>query len=106
VSVVFEISRVVHGVPFQIGFCTGWKIHAEKLIVDQPFTHMVLHVPYGALSCRGPWTNGRKLALEAHMISPFDLQPWMELDAADLIPAIDLCAALAVDLPADGFRRI
>jgi hypothetical protein len=103
---MFEVAQVVRGVPFQIGYCRGWKLHGELLLIQEPFTHMVLHVPYGMLSCRGPWTAGRRLTISDHMVVPCDPLVWMDLDAADLVSAIDLCASVSITLPRDGFRRI
>ena len=103
---VFEIARVVSGVPFQIGFCTGWRIHGDQLTVEDAFVHLVLHVPFGTLSCRGPWPRGERLYGEHHMLAPCDWRPWMDLDATDLVAAVDLCAAASIPLPNEGFRRL
>lgn len=103
---VFQISKVVGGIPFSVGFCAAWQFTEDGLCVIYPFSHMTLHEGRFLFNCRGPWTLGKVLNPEEFEISPYPYQFWMELDAEDLVAAFNLCRASSKRLPRGGFRRL
>lgn len=103
---VFEISRIVGGVPFHIGFAFNLKIQREFLLPIEPFSKGILYVPGGWLECRGDWHGPRHLPVEEIVVKPVPMEIWMLIPMVDAIHAIDLCSTCSVDLGRDGYTRI
>ena len=91
---------------FQVGFCEGWLVDRGQLLFDRPFQPFLLYSTKGPVLCRGSWTQGMCLPEDEYEVRPIQRKPWMDLDIADLIVAMDLCCECAIELPAKGFCRI
>lgn len=102
---IFEISQRSFSVKFQVGFCHSWAVLDGILILKRPFERFHLHSAKGLVQCRGPWTHGAYLPEEAYYVASIQHQPWMDLDLIDVLSAMDVCAACAIDLPPDGYSR-
>jgi hypothetical protein len=91
---------------FQVGFCEGWLADRGQLYFDRPFQRFLLHSEKGPVLCRGSWTLGDWLPQDDYDVRPIQRQPWMDLDIADVIVAMDLCGECAIELSENGFRRL
>lgn len=103
---IYEVSKKFSGTNFQLGFCEGWSAYEGMLILVRPFERFLLHSPKGPLECRGEWTHQKVLLESAYAIQPIAHQPWMDMEVAILIRAMDFCGECSIRLPPNGFSRL
>lgn len=103
---VFEVSQKCSGTEVQVGFCEGWIVREGKFILVRPFERFLLYSQKGPVECRGEWTHRKTLLESAYAVHPIRHQPWMDLEIAGLIRAMDFCSACSIDLPLKGYSRL
>lgn len=104
---VYEISQVIGGVAFQIGF-SGLAVQFDQILfLDHPFVREELYLSrFGFVECRGEWPLGVILPAVNYSVQIYPFQTWMLIDPSDAIAAYDLCMECLVVLPEDGFSRL
>jgi hypothetical protein len=98
--------EIIDRYKLQLGFCEGWMSDMGQLYFDRPFQPFLLYSKKGPVLCRGSWTQGKCLPAVFYDVRPIQRQPWMDLDIADVIVAMDLCVECSIKLPEKGFCRL
>lgn len=103
---IFEISHPWCGIFLHCGYCRGWEVRGGLLDLHEPFVRFKIFSERGPVECRGAWPLRKWLPETDYHITPGKYQPWMDLDIADVITAMDLCAECHVQLPKHGYSRL
>lgn len=104
-DIVWQIGKPVGKTRFAIGFANGFVCLQHQIRLIEPFVAVPLHCGPGAILCRGSWPYARMFAVGDYILRPCSIEPWMELDAADLIRVHDLLSELRISVATGGYRR-
>lgn len=104
-EIVWQISKQSGKASFAVGFAEGYVCINHQVRLIMPFVAMPLHCGPGMHLCRGPWPYERMFSIGKYSFRPCPAEPWMALDAADLVRVHDLVCDLRIEVPREGYRR-
>jgi len=102
---ILEVGLRVGKAALHLGFVEATIQVGDVIRLIRPFTAQGIHSGPGIVMCRGHWGHPHLMKAAECVLTTSPAEPWMALEACDLIRVYDFLSTLEIECSEDGFKR-